>query len=100
MIFEAYVDRLGYDRAVTRFFYLNVVVNWDTTPEDHSLPDGGRINMVLFGWIFNVVDLHYFDQWGEPPSHGRGAFSQDSVRAEGDRLNSLACVHRLRVLDD
>ena len=74
----AYVDWLGYNRAVTRFFYLNVVVDWDTTPEDQFLPDGGRINVVLFGWIFKVVDLHYFDQWGEPPSHGRGVFSQDS----------------------
>ena len=51
MIFQAYVDWLGYDQAVTIFFYLKVVVYWDTTPEDHSLPDGGRVNVVLFGRI-------------------------------------------------
>ena len=71
-IFVAYVDRLVYNWAVTRFFYLNVVVDRDTTPEDQGLPDGCRINVVSFGWIFTVVDLHYFDQWGEPPSHERG----------------------------
>ena len=75
VIFGAFVDWLGYDRAVTRFFYLNVAVNWDTTPDDHGLPDGGRINVVLFGWIFSVVDLGFIDQWGDPPSHGRGTFS-------------------------
>ena len=58
---------VGYDRAVTRFFYLKVVVDWDETLENHSLPDGGRVNVVLFGWMFNVVDLHCFDQWGGTP---------------------------------
>ena len=33
MIFGAYVNRLGYDGKVTRFFYLNVVVDWDTRLE-------------------------------------------------------------------
>ena len=49
MIFGAYINRLGYDGEVTRFFYLNVVVKWDTTPEDIGLSDGGRFNVVLFG---------------------------------------------------
>ena len=30
----AYVNRLGYDGSVTRFLYLNVVVEWDATLED------------------------------------------------------------------
>ena len=63
MIFGVYVNRLGYDGKFTRFFYLNVVVEWDTTPEDIRLSDGGRINVVSFGWFFNVADLGYFDQW-------------------------------------
>ena len=33
-IFGVYVNRMGYDGEVTRFFYLNVVVEWDATPED------------------------------------------------------------------
>ena len=90
---------VGYDRAVTRFFYLKVVVDWDETLEDHSLPDGGKVNVVSFGWMFNVVDLHYFDPWGEPPLHERGTFSQ-TVRAMGDPLNILSCVCRLQVLND
>ena len=38
MIFVAYVDRAGCDPAVTRFFHLNGVVEWDSTPEDHEFP--------------------------------------------------------------
>ena len=67
MIFGAYVGQFGYDQAVTRFFYLNGVVEWDTAPEDHGLPDGVRINVVLFGWVFSAADLGYFDRWEEPP---------------------------------
>ena len=48
MIFGAYVSQFGYNQAVTRFFYLKGVVEWDTAPEDHGLPYGGRINMVAF----------------------------------------------------
>ena len=80
---------------MTRFFYLNVLVEWGLTLEDHILPKGGRINVVLFGWIFKVGDLHYIDQGEEPPSHGTGIFSQDTVKADGSWLNGLACVHRL-----
>ena len=61
MIFGAYVNRLGYDGKVTRFFYLNAVVEWDTSPQDIGLDDGGRIWVVFFGWLFNVADLGYFD---------------------------------------
>ena len=75
MIFEAYVGQVGYDQVVTRFFYLNGVVDWDLGPEDYGLPDGGRINVVAFGWIFSAADLGYFDQWGEPPSDWGGNFS-------------------------
>ena len=75
VIFGAYVGRFGYDRAVTRFFYLNGVVKWDTTPEDHRLPDGGPIHVVLFRRIFSAADLGYFDRWGEPSSHLGGTFS-------------------------
>ena len=63
VIFAAYVDRAGYDRGGARFFYLNGVVEWDSTPEDHKLPNGGRINVVSFGWIFSAAELGYFDQW-------------------------------------
>ena len=72
--------------------------DWDTMLEDHGLPDGGRISVVLFGWLFNVADLGYFDQWGEPPSLGRGIYSREAVRAEDKRLNHLACPHRFRVV--
>ena len=47
-----------------------------------------------------MADLGFIDRWGEPPSHGRGTFSRDAERAEGNRLNGLACVHRLRVLNE
>ena len=97
MIFGAYINRLGYDGEVTRFFYLNVVVQWDTTPEDIGLSGEGRSNVVSFGWVFNVADLGYFDQWGEFPSLARGIYSREAVKAEGSRLNCLACVHRYRV---
>ena len=83
VIFGAYVNRLGYAGKATRFFYLNVVVKWDSTPEDIGLADGGRINVVLFGWLFNVLDLGYFDQWGEPPSLRIGIYSREAPRAEG-----------------
>ena len=65
-IFAAYVDRAGYDPAVTRFYHLNGVVEWDSTPAEHELPNGGRINVVAFGWIFSASDLDFFDQWEEP----------------------------------
>ena len=61
-IFGVYINRMGYNGKVTRFFYLNAVVKWVTTPEDIGLADGGRINVVSFGWLFNVADLGYFDQ--------------------------------------
>ena len=61
---------MGYNDKVSRFFYLNCVVDWDTTLEDHGLGDGGRINVVLFGWLFKVADLGYFHQWEEPPLLG------------------------------
>ena len=76
------------------------MVEWDTTPEDHGLPDGGRINVVLFGWIFSAADLGYFDQWGEPPSHWGGTFSRAALNAEHDLLNGVGCVNGFRVLDD
>jgi hypothetical protein len=46
------------------------------------------------GWLFDVTDLVYFHQWLEPPSLGRGTYSQEAVRAEGAWLNGMACVHR------
>jgi hypothetical protein len=75
VIFGSNVNRMGYNGKVTRFFYLNCMVNWDTTLEDHGLGDGGRINVVLFGWLFNVADLGYFNQCGGPFSLGRGTYS-------------------------
>ena len=66
-IFAAYANWVGYDPAVTRFYHLKGVVEWDSTPADHKLPDGRQINVVKFGWIFSTADLEYFDQWEEPP---------------------------------
>ena len=86
-IFGAYVRRLGYGGNITRFFYQNVVVEWGDTPDDIGLADGGRINVVLFGWLFNDADLGFFDQWGEPPSLRRGVYSREAVRAERRWLN-------------
>ena len=100
MIFEAYVGQFKYDQAVTRFFYLNRVVVWDTAPEDHGLPDGVRINVVSFGWVFSAADMGYFDQWEEPPSHLGGTFSRTALNTESGRLNGLGCVNRMRVPDD
>ena len=100
VIFEAYVDQFGYDQAVTRFFYLNGVVDWDSGPEDHGLPDGVRINVVAFGWIFSAADLGYFAQWEEPPSHRGGTYGQAALNAERGRLNGSGYVNRMRVPDD
>ena len=69
-IFAAYVGRVGYDPAVTRFYHLNSVVEWDSTPADNEFSYEGRINVVGFGWIFSAADLSYFDQWEEPPPSG------------------------------
>ena len=71
-IFGAYVNRRGFDGGVTRFFYLNAVVEWDTMPEDIGLADGGRIWVVSFGWLFNVAELGYFNLWGSPVFLGQG----------------------------
>jgi len=49
-IFSAYVGRVGYDLVVTRFFHLNSVVEWDSTPANHGFLDEGRINVVCF-WL-------------------------------------------------
>jgi hypothetical protein len=65
-IFVAYVYQAGFDLAVTRFFYLNGVVEWGSTPGDHLFPDGGRINVVAFGWLFSGADLDFIDQWVRP----------------------------------
>ena len=100
VIFAAYVDRAGYDQAVTRFFYLNGVVEWDSTPEDHKLPDGGRINVVTFGWIFSAVDLGYFYQWEEPPPLWRGVDGQAALNAELRRLNYLSYINQMQVRVD
>ena len=66
--------------------------------EDIGLANGGRINVVSFGWLFTVADLGYFDQWGEPPSLGRGVNSEQAVRAECRRFNRLPCVTGGRVV--
>ena len=100
MIFGAYVGQFGYDQAVTKFFYLRGGVEWDTAPEDHGLPDGVRINVVSFGWVFSATDLGYFDQWQEPPSHLGGTFSRAALNAECGWLSGLGCVNRMRVPDD
>ena len=92
-IFAAYVDRAGYDPAVTRFYHLNGVVEWDSTPEDHELSNGGRINVVAFGWIFSAADLGYFDQWKEPPPLRRGVYGQAALNAELCRPNNLGCIN-------
>ena len=42
-VFGAYINRLGFDGAVIRFYYLNAVVEWDSLLEDIGLADGGRI---------------------------------------------------------
>ena len=91
-IFGAYVDRMGFYVSGTWFFNLNGVVKWTATPEDIGLADGGRINVVSFGWLFNDADLGLCDQWGKPPPLGMGIYSREAVRAERRRLNQLACV--------
>ena len=100
MIFEAYVDQVGYNQAVNRFFYLKGVVDWDSVPEDHRLPDGGRINVVAFGWIFSAADLGYFAQWEEPPSHRGGTYGRAALNAEHGWLNGLGYINRMRVPDN
>ena len=100
VIFEAYVDQFGYDQVVTRFFYLNGVVDWDSGPKDHQLPNGGRVNVVAFGWIFNAADLDYFSRWEEPPSHLGGTYGRAALNAERGRLNGLGYVNRMRGPDD
>ena len=74
-IFGDCVIRMGYNVAVTRFFQRNALVRWASTPGDINLVDGGRINVVSFGWLFTVADLSEFDWWGEFPSLDRGVFS-------------------------
>ena len=70
-IFVAYVCQAGLDPALTRFFHQNGEVGWGSTPGDHLFPDGGRIHVVSFGWLFSGSDLDYFDQWVQPyPLHG------------------------------
>jgi len=72
-IFVAYVYQAGIDPEVTRFFYLDGVIGWGSTPGDHMFPDGGRIHVLTFGWLFSGVDLEYIDQW-VGPSPLRGGF--------------------------
>ena len=66
------------------------MIEWDDTPEDIGLADGGRINVVSFGWLFNNYDLDICDQWGEPLR--MGFYSREAVRSERKRLNRLACI--------
>ena len=42
MIFVAYVNQAGLDPSVTRFFYLNGLLEWGLTPGDYLFPDGGK----------------------------------------------------------
>jgi hypothetical protein len=100
VIFEIYVNQVGYNPTVTRFFYLNGVVDWDLSPEDHGLPYGGHINVVAFGWIFSAADLGYFAQWEEPPSHRGGTYGRSALNAERGWLNGLSYVNRMRLPDD
>ena len=100
MIFVAYVDRAGCDPAVTRFFHRNGVVGLDSTPGDHEFPDGGRINVVSFEWLFSAAELDYFDQWGVPSPPRRGVYCRAALNAERRRLQLLGYIGRIRVLDD
>ena len=96
-IFFAYVFQAGLDPALTRFYHLNGEVGWGSTPGDHLFPDGGRIHVVSFGWLFSISDLEYFDQW-VPPHHLRGGyFSPNLLDAERRRLIGLGYISQLRV---
>ena len=74
-IFVAYVNQAGLDPDVTRFFYLNGVLEWGLTPDDYLFPDGGRINIVSFGWLLRREDLEYIDRWVRPFSLWGGFYS-------------------------
>ena len=60
-------------------------------------PDGGRINVVSFGWLLRREDLEYIDWWVQP-FHLRGGFySQTALEAERHRLVSFGYIDRMRV---
>ncbi len=78
-IFVAYVSQAGLDPDVTSFFYLNGLLEWGSTPGDYLLPDGGRINVLSFGWLLGREDLDYIDRWVRPfPLWGGILFSSCS----------------------
>ena len=99
-IFVAYVSQAGLDPDVTRFFYLNGLLEWGSTPGDHLFPDGGRINVVLFEWLFSAAELDYFDQWGVPSPPQGGVCCRAALNAERRRLQLLGYIGRIWVLDD
>ncbi len=99
-IFSAYACRAGCALATTRFYYRNSVVEWDSAPADHGFLAEGRVNIVVFGWIFSAADLGYFDHWEEPPLCWRGVFFRIALNAERRRLAGLGYIDNgLRVLD-
>ena len=72
------------------------MVKWDSTPEDVGLSDGSMINVLCFGWLFNVTDLGYFGQWGLPHLSS-GIYKQDVVRAE-HRKENMGMVYLIGVM--
>ena len=60
-------------------------------------PDGGRINVVAFGWLFSGADLAYIDQWVRPSPLWGGFYRLAALDAERRRLRDLGYIHRLRV---
>ncbi len=65
-IFVAYVNRAGLDPEVTRFFHMEGEIFWGSTLGELLFPDGGRIHVVDFGWLFSRADLDSIDQWVRP----------------------------------
>ncbi len=96
-IFVAYVNQAGLDLEVTRFFYLSGVLEWGLTPGDYLFPDGGRINVVSFGWLLGHEDLDYIDQWVRPFPLWGGFYSRAALEAERRRLLDLGYIDRMRV---
>jgi hypothetical protein len=96
-IFVAYVCLAGLDLALTRFYYHNGEVQWGSTPGDLLFPDGGRIHVVSYGWLFSESDLEYFDQWVQPCPLRGGFYRRNLLHAERCRLRDLGYTRQLRV---
>ncbi len=95
-VFGSYSTQGGYETWETQFIYRNTAVDWQTTPANVGLAEGGTICVIRFSWLFAVGDLAWIDLWQVEQSEDGQIRNTESLAARR-QVNSLDSIHHLRV---